>query len=81
LKAINKMRAALSINSLAMVLERGRYNHMRLGRVDPKDVDAALALLTLALVKDVLAPCATIARDATLSGGRLGAAAVSKALR
>ena len=67
-RSIDKMRASVSINDLAM-------------RLAAKDVKGALALLPLAQAKDALAPCGTIARDATLRGGRVGAAAVNRALR
>jgi hypothetical protein len=57
----------VSINDLAMALAA-------------KDVRRALALLPVATVKDALAPAATIVRDATVKGGKLGAEQVREAL-
>jgi len=67
-RAIDKLRGQVSINDLAMAIAA-------------KDVRRAAALLPLAQARDALAPCGTIARDATLRGGRVGAAAVNRALR
>lgn len=80
-RSVEKMREGVSTNELAMALAA-------------KDVKRALALVVgpprprhpmgAALlpdrIADALSPAATIARDAVMKGGRLGAEQVRKAL-
>ena len=65
-RSIDKMRASVSINDLAM-------------RLAAKDVRGALALFPVVIVKDALSPAATIVRDAILRGGRVGATLLNAA--
>ncbi len=66
--AVERMRASVSINDLAMALHA-------------KDVKRALALLSPAVVKDALLPAGTIVKEAVMRGGRLGAEQVNAAIK
>jgi hypothetical protein len=73
---MERVRAAGSINDLALALEHARQNYMRRqGPVDPKDVDRAVRPFVQALA-EALAPLGAIVHDATIKGGKLGAASV-----
>lgn len=65
-RALEKLRDAVSINSLALALAA-------------KDVKRAMALFPAAQAKEALSPAGRIVRDAVLRGGRLGAALLSQA--
>jgi hypothetical protein len=65
-RSMAKMRDRISITSLAHALARG-------------DINGALSMLDEASVKDALSPAATIAREAFVRGGRVGAAKVNEA--
>lgn len=67
-RAALRLRERVSINALAMALAA-------------KDARRALALLAIAEVKDALSPAGTIARDAVLRGGRVGAEQLSSAIQ
>ena len=75
-KGLSKVRERVSIYDLAMILERARQGYMRSGRIDPKDIDAALALIPMSVLKDALSPADTIRRDVVAKGRRLGKAHV-----
>lgn len=75
-KAMERVRASGQITTLALALEQARQNYMRRpGPVNPKDVDAAVRPFVQALAL-ALAPLGDIVRDATIKGGKLGAATV-----
>jgi hypothetical protein len=67
-RAVEKMRRSVSINDLALALSDG-------------DRERAARMLTRASVDDALSPLGTIARDAVLKGGRVGAEQIRKAGR
>ncbi len=62
-RAAEKLKASISINELAMKLAI-------------RDAKGAMRLLTKDMIKEALGPSATIVRDATIRGGKLGAEAV-----
>lgn len=65
LNAIERVRSRVSINELALALQA-------------KDQKRALAVIRRGLAKDVFGPVGTIARDAVMKGGRIGAAQVRR---
>ncbi len=62
-RAVKKLKRSVSINELAMKLAL-------------RDAKGAMRLLTKDMIKEALGPSATIVRDATIRGGKLGAEAV-----
>ena len=59
-RSVEKLQKSISINGLAMAISL-------------RNVKSAIRLIPAERVKDVLSPLATIVKDTTLRGGRVGA--------
>lgn len=78
-RGVERIRAQVVINDLALALETARMNFLRLRRIKESDIRAALGLLHADQLDEALRPMGAIIRDATLRGGRVGAEILNRA--